>query len=681
MTAQEPDGPVAGGDQGARARQALGDISKRARATNSARISEIESVLMGAVAGERLSEGQRRSAERAAHMIAGSAGTTGMHQVSELARELETSLSTGAISEPAGLLHAVALLREIQRQIEDESSAGVPATEPSLEGRREILLVTMDDELSREIGHAAEARGWTVRSAPDTASARAALRRNSPDVVVLDAAVEPPAESGLLLGSAPDRPRRPTIVLGSGDAPAGRQEALRAGADAFVEQTRAPEAVVAVAAEIAALGAAEPAHVLAVADPGTLDAIEAALLGPAFHLTPIAGTEAIETSLGAAAPDVILVAVDSPGGLDVVRRLRDDPRAAGVPVLVVTSRIPDDVAQAYSAGADDVVGSPLVPDELVAKGRSWAERSRLRRDLRDKDPATGLLNRSAAAAAFDRLTDESARAGAPLSVALIDIDGLRSLNEEYGYAFGDLVLRRLGRLLVSSFRDEDVVSRWAGQEFLVALRGLRKADAVARLAAVLESLRNHSFISADGRSTFVTFRAAVGEHPDDGADLAAVLRSLHRVLGAAKRAGGNRVLPVGWTPQTVRNSTDVFIVEDDEMLAGLLQQALETRGLRSEHEVDGRVALDRLIGPNRLSARVILLDVDLPGMNGLDVLRRLESEGVLQHSHVIMLTAYAGEQDVITAMRHGAFDHAAKPFSLPVLTQRLRRALDSLPPA
>lgn len=72
---------------------------------------------------------------------------------------------------------------------------------------------------------------------------------------------------------------------------------------------------------------------------------------------------------------------------------------------------------------------------------------------------------------------------------------------------------------------------------------------------------------------------------------------------------------------------------------------------------------------------MVLLDVDIPGLNGFDVLHRLQSHGVLSHLRVIMLTARAGENEVVTSLSQGAFDHIAKPFSLPILMQRIRRAL------
>jgi len=75
-----------------------------------------------------------------------------------------------------------------------------------------------------------------------------------------------------------------------------------------------------------------------------------------------------------------------------------------------------------------------------------------------------------------------------------------------------------------------------------------------------------------------------------------------------------------------------------------------------------------------LRGRVVLLDWDLPGRDGLTVLRGLAAEGVLDETSVIMLTARASEREVVAALDLGAADHVAKPISLPVLMQKVRRA-------
>jgi DNA-binding response OmpR family regulator len=76
-----------------------------------------------------------------------------------------------------------------------------------------------------------------------------------------------------------------------------------------------------------------------------------------------------------------------------------------------------------------------------------------------------------------------------------------------------------------------------------------------------------------------------------------------------------------------------------------------------------------------VQAAVILLGVDIPGLNGLEVLRRLNSAQVTRVSRVVMVTARTGERDILAALELGAIDHIAKPFSVPVLIHKVRVAL------
>ena len=121
---------------------------------------------------------------------------------------------------------------------------------------------------------------------------------------------------------------------------------------------------------------------------------------------------------------------------------------------------------------------------------------------------------------------------------------------------------------------------------------------------------------------------------------------------------------------------DVALVEDDTALASLLLHALGSRGYRTEWYQDGEAAARALTAAeSRVQAQVILLDVGLPSLDGFDVLRRLVDSGVTQKTRVVMLTAHAAENEVLEALELGAFDYVAKPFSTPVLLQRLRRAM------
>lgn len=125
-------------------------------------------------------------------------------------------------------------------------------------------------------------------------------------------------------------------------------------------------------------------------------------------------------------------------------------------------------------------------------------------------------------------------------------------------------------------------------------------------------------------------------------------------------------------------SVDVALVDDDEVLSGLLLHTLKTQGYQTEWIADGQVAADKLRGPTpTVKARIVVLDVNLPSLDGISVLRELSRTGALKETKVIMLTVRSSEPEVLSTLQLGAFDHVAKPVSVPVLMQRIKRALGS----
>lgn len=175
--------------------------------------------------------------------------------------------------------------------------------------------------------------------------------------------------------------------------------------------------------------------------------------------------------------------------------------------------------------------------------------------------------------------------------------------------------------------------------------------------------------------------AGAGPSPADGLRVSEDVVSLRRIIERSTPVSdvGGRVVPEE-SPASGPRDLDVVVVEDDDALGPLLVSALQTRGYRTQRLTDGRAALDRLGGrAPELSPRLILLDIDLPGLNGLAVLRALRNDGTLRRSRVVVLTAHTAEQEIVEALELGAEDHVAKPFSLAVLLERIRRVLRSAP--
>lgn len=117
---------------------------------------------------------------------------------------------------------------------------------------------------------------------------------------------------------------------------------------------------------------------------------------------------------------------------------------------------------------------------------------------------------------------------------------------------------------------------------------------------------------------------------------------------------------------------NILIVDDEEDVLELVQFNLEKEGFKTETASSGEEALHKV---RARQPDLIVLDLMLPGLDGLDVCKKLKNDTKTQHIPVIMLTAKGEEVDIVTGLELGADDYVTKPFSPKVLVARIRRIL------
>jgi diguanylate cyclase (GGDEF)-like protein len=164
------------------------------------------------------------------------------------------------------------------------------------------------------------------------------------------------------------------------------------------------------------------------------------------------------------------------------------------------------------------------------------------------DPLTQLFNRRYLDSVTPGLIGSAGRRHAPLSLALVDLDHFKLVNDRHGHPAGDVVLREIGRVLPMSLRPADVVCRYGGEEFCLVLPdadGAGATTALASLAARLRDLRVEWNGETLGGFTFSAGVAVLGVHGTTFADLLAAADS---ALYQAKRAGRDRVLIAASAP-------------------------------------------------------------------------------------------------------------------------------------
>lgn len=662
------------------------------------RVDVVEDAVM-AILESRLTDSLRQQAYGEAHKLAGSVGTFGFQHGSGWAREIEGVLEGSTPITPAQGPRLAELVVSIRSELERpagtreaDAKDGPPTATPAVPSPGGLAVLTHDVAWLERLVVEAAVDGLGVMHVDAEAGAhRFAVADGSVFVVDQPAGQSSPALVAsvrrLVAGHVPSN----LIVLVEGTDLETRLDLIRLGARLILRKPCTPGALLESLHLFHSPEDQRKATILVLDDDeAMLGAIQAELAGPATpgrgplpHLQPVLLSDPRQfwQVLEECDPDLLVLDHDMPhaSGLEICRAVRSDPHWLHLPVLFFSARRDaETVREMFAAGGDDYVSKPLVGAELVARIGQRLERARLFRRFARLDPPTGCWNRAHATARLAHVLEAAARQERVASVVLFDVKGLRDINRHRGSARGDTLLREVAAMLRQAFQEPCVVGRWDGDQFVVGMFSVPRAEAT-RLAKRLAD----EFHSRSGHHLTVS----VVEFPADGSTLDALCHGAEELLASGRAAEPGRPMGQDAGDATMErpqddaslsglDRVDVVLVDDDEALAALLAHALTTRGYTNRCVRDGESALELLCPPTRtVTARVVLLDVSLPGRNGLSVLRELASHGIVPATRVVMLTARTEETEVMEALRAGACDHVGKPFSVPVLMHRVRRAL------
>jgi diguanylate cyclase (GGDEF)-like protein/PAS domain S-box-containing protein len=164
-----------------------------------------------------------------------------------------------------------------------------------------------------------------------------------------------------------------------------------------------------------------------------------------------------------------------------------------------------------------------------------------RLELRAKrDHLTGVYNRYYLDEELQRAISYSRRYNASLTIAFVDLDNFKQINDSLGHDAGDEVLRTVARRLQSVLRDTDCVARYGGDEFVLILHRLETPQQITTLMEKLLA-RIASLMVVDGKNIYAHASIGVSCFPTDGDDPKLLLRHADHALLAAKSAGRNRI--------------------------------------------------------------------------------------------------------------------------------------------
>lgn len=191
------------------------------------------------------------------------------------------------------------------------------------------------------------------------------------------------------------------------------------------------------------------------------------------------------------APDLILLDVMMPkmGGMETKLKLNEDAVTAGIPVVFLTARgLPYSKVAGLRLGAEDYMTKPFEADELFARIESAIQRRRTYEKIALTDPLTGLANMGMFKKQFSVFFHLAKRHRCAFSLAILDVDNLKRINDQHGHQAGDAILKSVASAMKKVFRRSDVLIRYGGDEFVVLMPEMPEDKARLALNRLLDEV-------------------------------------------------------------------------------------------------------------------------------------------------------------------------------------------------
>jgi diguanylate cyclase (GGDEF)-like protein len=460
------------------------------------------------------------------------------------------------------ILNALSEQQEIDRGSDDLATEPSDRQEPLyIDERPLLLIIDPDRQLAEQLMN--EAVNWGFRSAISMTLATAELKiaQDAPTVVLLDPDITHPTTDSLKLLAklTHQTPALPVLVFTSHDRLTDRLEVAQLGGHSFLRKPLPQAQVLKAVAQAAQQAEAAKQRVMVVDDnPQILETLKGLLEPWGLSVTTLNDPQQFWETLESCSPDLLILEMNMPilSGVDLCQIVRNDSRWGSLPIILLTTHTNSKIVnRVFSVGADDFVSKPIIGPELVSRVINRLERIELLRNAAEIDRLTKLSNRHKSTQDLNKYLQLAAQQHQPLCLAVLDLDNLKVINERHGYSTGDMVMRQWGQLLRQTFRQNTVIARWEGDEFVVALFDTTMAEGIQRLTQLLATLHRRQFVTPDQTQFRIAFSAGIAQYPDDGTDLPSLYQAAATALHQSKVAGCACISAAG-DAQTITRPTE-----------------------------------------------------------------------------------------------------------------------------
>jgi len=519
------------------------------------KISEISQVWQ-CLLRDRADREQLQLLIRLCHTLAGTAASFGFDEVTRVSREIEHKLAAIKADDhglPDSVSHEINdLLMALKKQeglkpSNPADSGTILPGQRNIATRRLIYILEKDKDCAGELANNIHNYGYTVELFDQQDALDHQIQQQTPTAIIVTTPLQCEDDMDLLARIGKYSTNIPLILVTDVTETYSRLMAIRAGVKAFFTKPVDIISLIDVLDQYTNDEAADPYRIMIIDDSISSAEFYAGILEQAgMETCIISDPMQVMDTINTFSPELILMDLYMPqySGDELAELIRQQETYIGTPIVFLSFE--DNVEKQLSAmqhGADDFLTKPIPASHLVTSIRSRANRFRKLRSLMFKDSLTGLYNHTTMAEILSRELDRAARNNMDLSYVMIDIDHFKQVNDTYGHAAGDNIIKALSRLLRQRLRKSDYVGRYGGEEFSIIIPD-NNAETVV---SIIEDLRlsfaetKHNIANHE---IYCTFSAGIADRRN-GKIPASLAKAADEALYRAKQQGRNQVVVAG----------------------------------------------------------------------------------------------------------------------------------------
>jgi len=409
----------------------------------------------------------------------------------------------------------------------------------------DVIVVSSDQGRLSSLAQRLDSLGMSVRPCASWAEAKDQIMKAFPQGLLLCVPLRDGNGYDLITGcrSLPGGENVSIVLLSEEPGFLDKIAAIKAGADAFFELPVEVDVIVQKLRFLFERGKPERYRILSVEDdPDQANFIVTTLENAGYHVAWVQDPKKFEEALLTFVPDLILldIVMGEINGFELARFVRQNERFAAMPILFLTTQNQLEAhIESARAGGDDHLIKPVNPQLLVATIAGKLERYRIFQRLLRNDGLTQILNHSH----FMEYAQRSVRIRSkkfPQVLTIFDIDGLRTINDTYGYAVGDRTILALVQIIKWTFRHTEIIGRIGGDEIAILDDSLTVHESVEVVKSLLEQFAGVPHKAA-GQIFRVTASAGVSQVSGEG-NLQMLMERASEALMRAKAQGQNQAV-------------------------------------------------------------------------------------------------------------------------------------------